>query len=422
MAGNSNDCLGCGKKFTNKEAAVRCSICGLWSHKACSGLTNDFFNALAEQYKLTKRTYWACRACSTYAEGMSHRLREVSEKADEAIRVGQENSSEIVKLKEEVEKEKERADRNAKKLEAEMMEEMTRREERRRNIVIHGLKEPVAAEGRKRMEEDRKKLDEIFTIIDVNVHESSDVEFCRRVGEKSEKARPLVVGFFTEWAKETVLKYTKNLAESEMSEVTIVPDLTEKQRRAEKDLLAEAERRNRDELTNDDVSKNLSWKIVGRKGQKRLVKAFDGNRGNRGAGRGRGAVALGRGLLPAPEGSSRGWVPRGRGPGRPPGRGAAVGRGAAQPSDDLTRKRTRQGSDENQQQPRKRGTRAMRGEMRRQNSSATQRGEESGPEMDQGSQDETEDKQVISQGREADEEEETGEAEEGIRLGASQQC
>jgi hypothetical protein len=72
---NSNECLSCGKKCTQKDAAVKCSVCGLWCHKACSGLTDAFFNSLAEQYKVSKRSYWACRACGAYAEGMNHRLR-----------------------------------------------------------------------------------------------------------------------------------------------------------------------------------------------------------------------------------------------------------------------------------------------------------------------------------------------------------
>jgi hypothetical protein len=62
--------------------------------------------------------------------------------------------------------------------------------------------------------------------------------------------------------------------EYHLSEVTIVPDLTDKQRRAEKELEGEAERRNREELTQDDISKNLSWRVVGKKGQKRIMKSY----------------------------------------------------------------------------------------------------------------------------------------------------
>jgi hypothetical protein len=81
--------------------------------------------------------------------------------------------------------------------------------------------------------------------------------------------------------------------------VSVVPDLTEKQRRAEKDLMAEADRRNKEDLTEQDVSKKLSWKVVEKRGQKRLDKVYDREQ-QLGAGRGRGtwrggAGARGRG-------------------------------------------------------------------------------------------------------------------------------
>ena len=81
--GKDGDCLGCGQKFKQKDACVQCSICGLWSHKTCSGLTTEFFNCMAEQIKATGHAYWACRACSNYAAGMNHRIKEVQEQAQE---------------------------------------------------------------------------------------------------------------------------------------------------------------------------------------------------------------------------------------------------------------------------------------------------------------------------------------------------
>jgi hypothetical protein len=47
--------------------------------------------------------------------------------------------------------------------------------------------------------------------------------------------------------------------------VSITNDLTEKQQRMEKELNMEAERRNAEELTEEDRAKNLVWKVVGRK-------------------------------------------------------------------------------------------------------------------------------------------------------------
>ena len=316
MAGDKDTvCLGCGQKFKQKDASVKCTVCGLWSHKTCSGLTAEHFKCIADQFKATGRAYWACRSCNTYAEGMNHRLREVEEQSREAIRMGQENEKEIKRLREDIEKGKDKTDQQIEKSEASVMAELDDREARKRNIVVYGIEESTVAEGRLRLEQDKKELDAIFTAIDVNVSAAEDVEFCRRVGEKGPQARPLVVGFFTDWSKSIVLKNSKYLAGSDMENVSIVPDLTQQQRKAEKSLQAEAERRNEEELSNDDVTKNLIWRVVGKRGQKRLIKTYNNQLDHHpgSSSRSHRPVRGERGLLRSrPRG--RGWVPLAAGP------------------------------------------------------------------------------------------------------------
>jgi threonine synthase len=105
--GKETECLGCGQKFKRSEAAVMCTVCGLWSHKTCSGISAEFFKFLAEQHKATGRAYWACRACSNYAEGMNHRLREIQEKAEEAVKLAKESVEETKKIQAQMNTERE---------------------------------------------------------------------------------------------------------------------------------------------------------------------------------------------------------------------------------------------------------------------------------------------------------------------------
>lgn len=56
-------------------------------------------------------------------------------------------------------------------------------------------------------------------------------------------------------------------------EVTVVPDLTKKQREEETALKNEAEKRNRN-LPESDKSKNLQWVVAGACGEKRLTKVL----------------------------------------------------------------------------------------------------------------------------------------------------
>jgi hypothetical protein len=256
---------------------------------------------------------------------MNHRLREVQEKAQAAMDMAKESVKETSKIREQMDKDKEVIGKKVEKSEMDIYEEMNLREEKRRNVIIHGMAEPDGIEGRSRMEADKKKIDEIFKIVDVNLTVESDVEFCRRIGEKAERSRPLIVGFYSEWAKSELLRTSKYLADSELSSLSIVPDLTEKQRKAERDMIEEAQRKNQEELTDDDRAKNLVWRVVGKKGQKRMVKMYNTLRGGGTSSRARGGAARGmmtsRGsgnLLPAVQ-RQEGWQPS------TSGRGAEAG-------------------------------------------------------------------------------------------------
>jgi hypothetical protein len=348
---NDQECLGCGQKFKRSDAAVMCTVCGLWAHKKCSGVSDEFFKFLAEQHKATGRAYWACRACNNFAQTMNAKFKELHDKADNAVRLATESKVETSQLREQVERDREKTEKRIDRSEMMMLEEINLREEKRKNVVIYGLDEPTEIEGWKRVESDKRKLNEIFTVLELNIAAETDVEFCRRVGEKSERTRPLVVGFFTEWSKSTLLKNCRYLQETELSYVSITNDLTEKQRRMEKELITEAERRNAEELTDEDRAKNLVWKVVGRKGQRKLIKSLGqewevnrrGAPAGRGLGRGQAARAAlgGVNLLPTRGATGGAWQPS-RAAATAPARGGVDSR-------------KRQRSDEEMQQ-RKRGT------------------------------------------------------------------
>jgi hypothetical protein len=186
---------------------------------------------------------------------MNHQLREIQQTAEEALKIAQENRKDTEQLRKETEKEREKVEKRVEQCELSILEEMGLREEKRKNVVIYDMEEAVGHDGWKRME-DRVKLNELFTVLDINVAVETDVEFCRRVGEKGERARPLVVGFYSEWAKSMLLKNCRHLAGSDLSHLSVANDLTETQRKMEKELVAEVERRNA-ERTEEEKSKNI---------------------------------------------------------------------------------------------------------------------------------------------------------------------
>ena len=278
------NCLACGQSFIKatgkKEAAVKCMICCLWCHKSCAGVSDEYLKILEEQLKATGVAYWACRSCAAYNRIVNSRFQEIEKRMDhqegktqentEAIRKNEDRTEEVnkkvEKLAEEMEKMKQNSTEN-------WMEEMRERELRRENIIVYGVEEAGDSEkdGRTRAEADLKKLDMIFMATRANIPTKDAVSFSRRVGEKGEEPRPLVVGFHEEQARKRVLRGARNLKNSPFSHVTIAPDLTKLQRKAEDDLKEEATKRNR-QLTTEEKSKNLQWLVVGQRGTRRLIK------------------------------------------------------------------------------------------------------------------------------------------------------
>ena len=286
-------CLGCSKKFNKSESSLQCTVCGLWIHKSCSGVTDEVFELIEKQLKTAGITYWACRPCTVYAQGMNHRMRDIEVKVGVVEKGVEENREGVKKLdkkvdgiREELKKRDDKVEKAVREAEKRMEAEWREREAKRLNVIFHciGEAEDRRATGSERQEWDRKSCVNIFRALKLNIGEDA-IRFCRRVGEKKEEPRPMVVGFWSEGEKSLLLRNARNLERTIFKEVTVGPDLTKKQRAEEAEMKEEADRRNREELTEEDVSKNLKWAVVGDRGKKSLIKTVTREReGERGAG------------------------------------------------------------------------------------------------------------------------------------------
>jgi hypothetical protein len=271
-------CVACGKNVSSN--AVQCTMCTLWCHRACTNLSNEAFKGLEAQVREVGVAYWACRACLSFANKVNRQLQatskrqdEVEARVDENVRRTENNSQEIVKLREELNRvrmalESERGERNDM-----LCEELRDRELRRNNIVIHGLQEPSESFNRARIEQDRIECGNLLAAMGIRMRQE-DLRFCRRVGERGQDSRPIIIGLRTEEEKRTILERARLLRGTRYDNVAIVPDMTKMQRRAEDMLTSEAASRN-EQLTADDRSKNLKWLVVGRRGEKRLIKGTE---------------------------------------------------------------------------------------------------------------------------------------------------
>jgi len=219
-------------------------MCSLWCHKECARISEEFFKSLEIQKKEMGIAYWACRSCVSFATKMNAKFKEVDKRMDELTTKVDENAEELEQAQQKIEKVEKnvghvekKVDNMEKRMEDKMYEEMRAREAIRRNLVIYGVEEQNKDTDKERMEADLAECERIFSATGTRAGKR-DIRFCRRIGEK-EKSK----------------------------------GKRRKQRQAEMDLTKEADRKNRDELTAEDRSKNLKWMAVGRKGEKRIVKA-----------------------------------------------------------------------------------------------------------------------------------------------------
>ena len=180
---------------------------------------------------------------------------------------------------------------------SEVLRELREQESRKNNIVIHNMMESNKGTAMARKENDIVGIEELASTISVQFNRDR-IKFMKRLGEKKEgKTRPLLVGFKNFDTKEEFLEQAKLLDQEEDSwrDVYLCPDLTFKQREEDERIRKEAEKLNSEHSEADVL--NFEFRLVGRKGQKRMVKASvrqtpirgePSKRGTRGGGRGRG--------------------------------------------------------------------------------------------------------------------------------------
>ena len=274
-------CIYCGKHCAT--GCIQCTICALWCHMhPCTGLSKEAIRGLEIQAKEVGQAYWACRSCMNFNTKWNNQMREVSKRQDETEAKVEDNSDkieEVRKITEELRAELREQTRRTEGLEERMAtaldSELREREARRLNLVIHGLPEPDAniKDPRERMERDKEECERLFIAMKARTRYQA-IKFCRRIGEKGGDPRPMVFGVHSEEEKRHLLEKSKELLYTQYENVTVVPDMTKSQRKGEQKLRDEADRRNT-ELTAEDREKNLKWLVVGKRGEKRLIKGTE---------------------------------------------------------------------------------------------------------------------------------------------------
>ena len=201
---------------------------------------------------------------------MNTQLKEYNRRQDETdknVEKNQKRIEDVNKLakenRREIRNQRETLEEMEARIEKKMREELRERENRKLNLIMHGVPELGAniTSNKDRMEKDKVECERIFIAMGARTR-AQDLRFCRRIGERGENPRPIVFGVDWETVKKHLLEKARELRHTNYDSVTIVPDLTKSQRRDEQDLRDEADQRN-GQLTADDRAKNLKWLVVG---------------------------------------------------------------------------------------------------------------------------------------------------------------
>ena len=321
-------CLVCKEHIKKTECCVPCQVCEEYTHPKCSKMSQDLVQYLIDETNEGNDISWTCGHCKKVGKHLNNKVKVVAKQLEELEKKMTKMQEEHDKMKADIttagEKGKVSADQ-VQKITAEVKKsiftELRERKEKESNILFHGVPE---LDDQNASGLDKKKYDIEWicdTAKEMNVRiKEDDIKFCRRLGEKqSDKVRPILVGLRSVQRKMECIKNGKMLndcsEESDFYGIYIVPDLTKQQREEEADMAREVLRLNSE--LEPDMALNSEWRLVGMKGEKRMVltkkmpNPLERPRGH--SGRGRGGALRGAG------------VPRGKGTSPRGARGASRG-------------------------------------------------------------------------------------------------
>jgi len=151
-----------------------------------------------------------------------------------------------------------------------VFQELKDQQTRRKNIIIHNIPESDDNDPRARKTHDNDNLKEILKIISLSSIKDDDIKYMNRIGEKRQTDRPLLVSFRNQEHRDRVLENARFLKSSKKADISLIPDLTKRQRKEEDDLRKEMRKKNED--LNEEDHLNWEWRLVGIRGERKLVK------------------------------------------------------------------------------------------------------------------------------------------------------
>ena len=274
-------CLKCSQQVKKNCKAIQCSFCEYWVHIECGDISDTLYKEMCKRAD-THGHFWVCMACKATSFVFRKQIDKLTERIGNAEERITETKNDLEKAKEDTDLVKKRvsnlekkSDEDSARTKDSVFEEISDRENRKLNLVFHNITESTSNVAEERKKFDSKAIQRIFDTVKVKKDVEGDTKFMTRLGSAKDRPesaapRPLLIGFYNETDKNDVLKNAKLLKGSKYEEISIVPDLTKRQRDEEDKLRKEANRLNED-LPEEDAL-NWEWRLIGPRGSRKLQK------------------------------------------------------------------------------------------------------------------------------------------------------
>ena len=283
-----SDCQQCGKSAnrvaSNKSGSLQCNVCSLWYHPPCVKMEESTLELIHKLVEAGLPSPWVCTVCESGLAKVAKdvklntaRIGNVEKRTDglesEVEKLKAENVSmkkEVEALKDLVGKTQERVSENSGD---QILEEMAERGSRERNVVCHKCPESSFSVPEDAKMSDMEGTQGLFDHLGLPFKASEVLIGLRRLGKATgiaEQPRPLLLIFKNKADRDMLLQRTPRLSkdnEEYWTRINVVPDLTQRQRKLEQDMFKKAEAKNLGRSA-DESSKNLCWKILGKKGER----------------------------------------------------------------------------------------------------------------------------------------------------------
>lgn len=276
----AHPCLKCNQQVKKNCKAIQCSFCEYWVHIECGEISETLYKEMCKRAD-THGHFWVCMSCKSTSFVFRRELDKLNQRmvnAEERIQTNIDNlettNQSVSTVKARVDRLEEQRNQDVAKTQDSVFEELSERENRRTNLVFHNIPEPTSQIAEERKGADTEVVMDITGTLKLKL-DKENIKFMTRLGgakDRPESAtpRPLLVGWNNEGIKDSILMNARFLKGSKYERVSVVPDLTKRQRDDEEKQRREANRLNAN--LSEEESLNWEWRLIGPRGCRRLQK------------------------------------------------------------------------------------------------------------------------------------------------------